>query len=253
MNENGMTKEERQKVLNTIDKLFALAQSPNENEAALAASKAQELMDKYNLVAEEIHPTTKQDIVNEDVVTQGRFQSWVYIFFNELAKAHDCYAIVSRGKYYAAGGVVVSGKKLRVIGHKNNVEVFKATFNYLRSMIIVLSDIEVIEAKRACILYGDKGVTYKYRDSFCRGCSRRIVERIRESREERIKTDAACTALVVCHKQQVQEYVQENIKLGNRHNVRQSVNMYAFNQGRIAGNNVNLHKMVDHSCQKAIR
>ena len=41
-----MTKEE---VLSKVRKLFELSNSPNENEAALAAAKARELLARYNL------------------------------------------------------------------------------------------------------------------------------------------------------------------------------------------------------------
>ena len=44
-----MTKIDKDNIISKIQKCFALAESPNENEAAVAADMAQRLLDKYNL------------------------------------------------------------------------------------------------------------------------------------------------------------------------------------------------------------
>lgn len=56
------TKNSMEQVVEKIQKLLALANSDNENEAKLASKKAHELMIKYNLSASEVEMINKEYI-----------------------------------------------------------------------------------------------------------------------------------------------------------------------------------------------
>ena len=67
-----MTREEREKLFDKIRKLMALSHSPNEHEAALAAARAREILDKYDLSLTEVEMSGEEIIEHRvDTGTRG--------------------------------------------------------------------------------------------------------------------------------------------------------------------------------------
>ena len=62
-----------QNLLEKISKLLALASSPNEHEAALAAEKAAELLAKHNLSVADLGQDKDEDITKSIVDKTGRY------------------------------------------------------------------------------------------------------------------------------------------------------------------------------------
>ena len=63
-----MTKIDKDNIIKKIQKCFALAESPNENEAAVAADMAQRLLDKYNLTMVDLASfESPSEIITSDV------------------------------------------------------------------------------------------------------------------------------------------------------------------------------------------
>jgi hypothetical protein len=118
-----MTKEE---VLSKVRKLFELSNSPNENEAALAAAKARELLARYNLSIADL-PT---DDVNSTLaatemsVRVGKaVRSWVKGLLIHVAEGFDCEHIIRRRHG--------SDTVLSFIGTPADAEVAIYTFRFL--------------------------------------------------------------------------------------------------------------------------
>jgi Protein of unknown function (DUF2786) len=91
-----MTKEE---VLSKVRKLFELSNSPNENEAALAAAKARELLARYNLSIAEL-PTDEIGsaiAATEASVRVGKaVRNWVKGLLLHVAEGFECQHIIRR-------------------------------------------------------------------------------------------------------------------------------------------------------------
>ena len=117
----------REKILDRVKKLLALATSDNEHEAASAASAASELLQKYNLCIEDVSEITAKDTtVIEEIVAEGnRMISWVYQLFRYVVQSMECRTLIHSGKL----------KKLVIVGTESNVKVAKLTLEYLFTVV----------------------------------------------------------------------------------------------------------------------
>lgn len=223
---------ERQQVLDKIDKLLALGQSPNEHEATLALSRAQELLDKYNLSVEDILPTTKESVTDSLLESFERKTAWHHSLLHSLSKAFDCRA-------YAVPFA------FRIVGHPQNIEACKLAFDSLRPLILSLADADVILAS----LIGDlprkptRSQKLQWKEGFCRGCSKRIVERIVALRNERLSQDVSCRALVVRHMDEVNDYCERKLNLHPTKGVAK-FSPTGFSSGQGAADHICLHKQI---------
>ena len=87
-----MTKEE---VIAKVQKLLRLSQSPNENEAALAAAKAKEFLSQYNLTEIDINEETgKVEFVKEFSVQILVLNEWVDRLSEAVARTYNCRVFV---------------------------------------------------------------------------------------------------------------------------------------------------------------
>lgn len=89
--------ESREKILEKIEKLLALAgNNPSENEAISAALKAQELMAKYNIELADLEgKSLKQNIVEETYMPKANchyVRKWRYTLSQIIAK-NFCFEI----------------------------------------------------------------------------------------------------------------------------------------------------------------
>lgn len=121
-----------EQVLNKIKKLLALTQSPNENEAAVAAAKAQELMMQYKISMAEVvkfgkvddTPIQQESVLMDFAKTEGQWQ--IYLI-NNVAQWNFCTAITSRD---ALGNLIVY-----VIGKPEDIAFVKELNAWLQEQI----------------------------------------------------------------------------------------------------------------------
>ena len=119
-------------IVNLISKCLNLAGSPNENEAAAAMAKAQELLLKYNLDMADIKstnpgaPADDESILINENVNFDNYQDWRWTLLNVIAITNFCKTIRT------SGGV-------RILGRKANVRVVAAMYNWLEPQIIRLA------------------------------------------------------------------------------------------------------------------
>lgn len=81
-----------------IEKLLALSQSPNENEAKSALLKASELMAKYKIEEQDIQKTNPENVIEKMVgITYTMMtDQWVLALANIIAEHYCCKAFFSR-------------------------------------------------------------------------------------------------------------------------------------------------------------
>lgn len=142
-------------------KLLRLATSSNPHEAALAASRAQEIIDRFNIEAAALSLDGKQSVPDEPVkdfgadLLDGSFTTWKWRFLATLVRLNGC-------KAYRPGG-----KGLALLGRPSDV----ATVRYFYAWLV--REIDRL-AVSAC-----KGNGRVYSNNFRIGCAETIAERLK--------------------------------------------------------------------------
>lgn len=109
------------KIVEKIQKLLALGQSPNEYEANNALQMAMKLMDMHNIQQEDME--IEISIRYMDYLEAGRIATWIKLLSVAVGKLTGCKALVYSGKEI---------KVIRVWGKKENLLVF-FSYNELSS------------------------------------------------------------------------------------------------------------------------
>lgn len=211
-----------------IQKLMALAESSNENEAAVAAAKAQELLAKYNLDLAQVRGfTAKTDEEIIEVATNDdkykKRQAWIVELADVIAKHNFCTALFSsHGHTY-------------FIGHTRDVNVAVFLFNNLRVRLFKLATDRTYEysltLKKNRSYIRD---TYEelsgnvhprvWRNSWLMGAVAGINKKLNESRKDFAEAPNAMTMIVV-REQEVSTWVKQkypklsSVSLGGGQNV----------------------------------
>jgi len=216
--------------------LLRLAQSDNPHEAALAASRAQEIIDRYklNLAALDSAPSEEpaEEIRNfkDDPLDTGGL--WKALLAQAVANVNQC-------KVYTSGGNV------HIIGRPSDVAIVRPFHAYLAGEIERL-------ASRHC-----RGNSRTYWNNFRLGAVETIKQRLQASLAstvETVKAEALAAgnsaalvtvtnslAIIEKRKQEVEAWARQNMNLRSR-TARSSYNNAGREAGRAAGHSVNLHR-----------
>jgi hypothetical protein len=159
------------KVKDKLKKLFALSKSPNAAEAASALRKAQELMDQYNVSAEEIgRPEIRAEDINTNTGEKAP-QHQGRLMFN-IARAFGCrsaYGFIRLEGYRAVYGSTFIG-----LDHQVKIASFIATV-LLRKMAKART--EYIKSLKKVKSRYQKTIRA---DQFCRGWVASVCQKLRE-------------------------------------------------------------------------
>lgn len=184
-----MAEQPPEKVLELIRRLLALSTSSNEHEAAQAASKAQELLLKYNLEMSQIKQEKGEEVERWDFHTPLH-ESWLDSLMGAVSTANLCRVV--RGKHWVEGNrngnVFTPGKmnrKYYLFGKRVNLEVTEFMYAYLAGEIDRLTP-------------SKKGVRYK--TSFRLGAVVTISQRLREELQHFQSTPETKALIVVSDK-----------------------------------------------------
>jgi len=230
-----MTKIDKDNIIKKIQKCFALAESPNENEAAVAADMAQRLLDKYNLTMVDLASfESPSEIITSDVSEKGRHESWTGTLMSGLSKTFDC-----RGYSSSTG----KGRTFKVVGFPTDIEVFTYTYNYLLRVIKGLYT-AALKKEKAESSYWSRKDTFAFKSGFCTGCSQRIVTRIKEDRDNRLQANVDSRALVVTKGKTVSTWVDKNLNLKSR---TKRYNPTGYTKGVNAANGISLRNAIKAS------
>lgn len=228
-----MTEQPPKKILELIRRLLALSTSSNEHEAAAAASKAQELLLKYNLEMSHI-PQDKGDEVERWDFLSPHTDQWLDFLINAVCSANLCRVV--KGYEWRDGtrdgNRWIAGTKMRkfyLFGKKPNLEVAEFMYAYLAGEIDRLTP---KKQKKAWI------------NSFRLGAVTIISKRLREELQTFQSTEET-KALVVVSDQALSTAVKKDFpKLYSGRGM--SVSDYgAYNDGQAAGKTVQFRQGIN--------
>lgn len=218
-------------------RLLRLAQSDNPHEAALAAAKAQEIIDRYKLTGiteESSIPVVEEPIRDFEAPldgTTGNMARWRVMLASTLAKANQ-------SRVYT--WTDARGKSIKIVGRPSDAETIRYLYQYLTR-----------EIERLASLHA-KGNGKTWANNFRLGIVDEIGDRLREQREatvHAVKQETANTsalvrvdqALAKMEKQAgaVADWMKENLKLKKTYS-QTRYDDSARMAGRRAGKSINL-------------
>ncbi len=232
--------EEQKKMVDKLQKLLALATSPNENEAVLAMDKAAELMEKYSLSMADIAENgktqsekIKENLVREDIPGLGtRRALWESILANGISKAFDV-KLVSRPYATYDKDFNKVDWSLCFMGFKADVEISIWLHKYLRRTI----------SRKSTTTYTSKND----RNNFAHGMVNSINKRLQEMYTKR-NVISDCKALVVVKDKAVSAFSKEQFpKLQSGGKINLTGNRSAYVHGISEGEKVSLSRPLNGS------
>ena len=235
------------KIMDRIKKLLALSTSSNANEAAVAASKAAQMMAEYEL--EEADLRIESGEANQDPIDNTlwngidgkRTSTWRNSILMGLIKAFHCHGWYT---YEITGEFPnrVKNNRFRVVGRRANVQTANYMYLYLEKEIKGLSEKAWVEFATFSPLEAKLVHGKHWKNSFLLGASneiyRRLVEQVNAEKEE---LESKAMVLVRQDQKEVDLYFN-NIKprLHNMPQASSRINRGAHDQGKEAGSKVNL-------------
>lgn len=230
----GTESEVPEAIIARIKKLQALSQNnANENEAAAAAAKMQDLLFKYEVEMSQVDgfeldakPVGQERGV---VINEGhRGVNWKVPLFTVVAETSLCTPLVSwytpRPNFTRTNGTL--------IGRPGDIEMAKFTFNYL-----------VAELERLVIVYlnGYNGYEHKTRarNSWLMGASAGVGRKLRTEFNSRRSESTTSFDLVVKRDAGLQAYMKEHYpKLGTYGSSVPDLDNASYNRGFETGRNL---------------
>lgn len=233
-----------------IKKLLALSESSNADEAALAAEKARELLEKYNMTLTDAE-IKSSEMANDDFRIYHNSKQYPDWFYQKhprwLMGLHN---VMSRYFYVR---VLYSGSGFMIyLGAKTDVEVAKYIVQYLVHEIERLAD-DYLKKYRGSGISEMKNL----RASFCIGVVQGIRHKLEseKAKETPAKTSSG-TELIVIKDAVLNEYLKQQYphtrelksssRLGHRNDAREK----GFEQGK----NIHIkHGVTSDSSQKTLK
>lgn len=177
-----MRSEREAKLLDRVQKLLALAGSPNPHEAALAAGQAAKLIALHQLDERELQsgvgdedPAAFEDIElfgNQPLDASKRLRGWKIALASVLAEINDCRILVSGPKSGQRHGVKDKERKIWLVGRD---------FDGLRVFAMYPAMVRWVEHLTMQKLHG---AAHRYREDFRKGAVMAMAKSMRQMRLE---------------------------------------------------------------------
>lgn len=218
---------DREKVLSKIEKLLNLAErNTNENEAALAAMQARNLMKKYDISESEVGELKQEECeVSEIAGSKNNYHKWEISLATVIEKLLPIKVILRQNR---------KGKKVAFIGQQLDIQVAMKMYEYLRMTIWRLS-------RKA--YPGESGKIL----SFCLGATVTVYEKAKEIKakekvEEPIE-EQKYEVICVNKDAKLRDYL-EKLNLINTRQRRSGVDPEAYVNGLVQGKGISLNKQL---------
>ena len=213
--------DELESVKRRVKKLLALSKSPNENEAASALRKANDLMADYKLSAEQFSEYTKAKVKGTK-----RFIRWRVVLANAVENLYATYHYTDH-----EGNIVFIGEEL---------DVFMSAEMY----IYLVKTIDRMAKQNI-----RKNAKYKYRQSYRAGIASRLYDRIYELGQQ-------CSwrnpKELKAQKKQIAEFVEKQVAIEISKKKFEKTNSTAFSKGNNDANGINLSRQMTGSGTRRI-
>jgi len=216
-------------VVERVRKLLALSSSSNPHEAALAAERALEIAQRYNLDLSRLEGPLEGPFVERSYDVGGAAQ-WRWLLMSAIARAHFCRAL----RRWVAGR---SQGEMYLLGEPHNVAVCGFLYEYLRREIDRLAD---RGWRRASYVYGEHVEVRSWKRDFRRGAVLTIGERLRERGERFAEESAESGALVLAKETSLEREIARRYGDVATRKVRFRGDPLAFDQGQKAGREIAL-------------
>jgi hypothetical protein len=217
-----------EKILDRIQKLLALATSDNVNEAAAAASKAQELMTRHQLELADLQAITPgatgESIDNDELFREKSLIMWKTTLAAGIAKANGCAVYTSQVQYLSGKNVA---NVCRIVGIGSSVSTVRYMYTYLMREIDRLAALNREGHDRAWL------------NSFRLGAVATITYRLQTAAND-AKKGASTGALVVVdkNKDRLEEALAAlGLRTGPEHKIKDTT---GFSAGAKAAKDINL-------------
>jgi len=246
-------------VIDKIKKILSLAESANENEAALASERAHELLERYNLSLAEVESQGLKDAdsVKEESFTNVGSAAQVS-FFSSLAHIFDCYPYIHTKSRQSKNGNWYRTRTTCVIGHRQDIEVLSYTHEYLKKTV---KKLYAEERDQWLQQFNGRRPSKKYlnmhKQSYLRGFGDRVALRLIQARDERLSrnTEEARTTQALVHqrKDKVHQWIRKNMEDMQPGRPRRATVLYdGYEKGLEAGDSVHLQEGLDGEKSKKL-
>lgn len=233
-----------EKIIDRIKKLLNLSKSDNEEEAALAAARATELMLKHEIEEAQLGEVEEvEDVEEQEADRTGQRVPWKSTLQNGLALSQGCQMYTStkwdsdkRKKFVA----------YMIVGQPSKVATIRYMYQYLSNEIDRLADRAYRVEHRECRASKvDPPSARAWKNAFRLGAASMIYSRLTEQRKKthaKAKADGQSTALVVVAK--AEEAVELHVKKHHPRMGKAAAASYSsgsgYGAGRAAGKKVGL-------------
>ena len=238
---------EKENVIQKIQKLLKLQYGAESigstGEAFQAAKMVQKLLMEHNLSMSDIDTSEGEDTIKMDqsaLMSSGSKYGnhWKARMLDVIAKNNLCQA------YKTESG------RIFVVGAKDNVAIVKEFYVYLVKVFMRLGKEHLENAKlrvqKAPYIYMMKDIPSSIKTRYMRSYLEGVPDGLQENYES-LKPTSAETALVVCHKKAINDYVNSHFTWSKKKQ-RQStryVDGDAYYQGKADGRSVSLNKQIE--------
>jgi hypothetical protein len=210
-----------------IRKLLALADSPNENEAAAAAEKAQALMLRYGIELATIAASDGERLAVDEHVLDGKVDPWRRMLAAAVARSAGGEIV------WAPGGYGRSQGKIFFYGPAGTVGGIVELYRYLEAQLVVISA-AATATRRERRVHGRT-----WRNSFLLGAVGRLGQRLGARRAQTTEAADNSRALVLV-KTAVDREIERRWPELESSGYRASVARSAYEAGSHAGKHVDL-------------
>jgi hypothetical protein len=226
-------------VIEKVQKLLALSNSSNPNEAAAAAAKANQLIDQYRLSAEDF-ATGEFDPLTEDsdyIYQTGKVTPWKSILISVLTTHY--------GVAYFNDTAYPEGRKIsrfKLVGRTSDIQIARYMFAWLTMECQRLADSQA------------KGLGRVFVASYCEGFVRGVAEQLKASRQE-VQKEASSSAIVKLDERlkESEKFMYAGRKLRTTRTTSQRrQDPLAFNAGKQQGQNIHLGQSLGTSKPKLL-
>lgn len=213
-----------QTVIERIQKLLALTESPNEWEAALALQRASDLLLKYNLTRDEVegHTRTRNGVGEHKIEVKGRITDWHRALAIEIAD--HCFS-----------RCICCRRGFLFVGAPDNLEAARSLF------VWILRQLQRISLEATLDQAGRGKRAARWRFNFCLGAVLMITRKLQATRRVQKENDPQVPGLILVHEAAAEKYIEEHIPTKPLPKPRKARMSSALITGMIAGEKVSLN------------
>lgn len=247
----------REKAIEMIQKLIRLQESPNENEAALAAAKASELMTKYHLEMKDVSELGDAAKMDEEA-SSHRFpsmQQWFLILANGVAGHFYCkmYYVKEYGELKSKKHSAKRGRthgwynRFRFYGRKSNAEVAAYMYDQLYNRLEELSLKAVKEYSKKYKSTSKELRSFmmddprSYRLAWLVGAAISVNRKLKEVREELLKESQTRAIILVMDKEVEDAWVAFSNDMRHKKSPKGPRSGVGYSDGLRDGKNIEIH------------